>query len=87
MELQKKNIYIRVTKNQQRESCLIKIFTVFLLSLFQIFFCYADIASTAYVQAELTTKVDASKGTTQTMAGDYVITGTIKVPTQPLPSI
>lgn len=44
----------------------------------------ANIASAGYVNAKLDTKVDTSANIQQTMAGDYTVTGTLKVPTQPL---
>ena len=48
--------------------------------------CNANVASTAYVQKELETKLDLNNGVQQQMAGDYVVTGSLKVPTQPLPA-
>lgn len=47
----------------------------------------AKIASAGYVDAKLDTKVDTSVNIQQTMAGDYTVTGTLKVPTQPLPVV
>ena len=46
----------------------------------------AQIATVDYVDASASTKVETVAGAQQTMAGEYVITGTLKVPTQPLPS-
>ncbi len=43
----------------------------------------ADIASTTYVD---NTKVDISATANQTMAGTYTVSGTLVVPTPPLPS-
>ena len=43
----------------------------------------ADIASTTYVD---NTKVDISASANQTMAGSYTVSGTLVVPTPPLPS-
>ena len=43
----------------------------------------ADIASTTYVD---NTKVDVSASANQTMAGTYTVSGTLIVPTPPLPS-
>ncbi len=45
----------------------------------------AEIASVQYVDNKLDTKLEISANAEQTMAGDYVVTGTLKVPTQPLP--
>lgn len=47
--------------------------------------CNADLASTSYVQKGLDTKLDINSGTQQQLAGDYVVTGSLKVPTQLLP--
>lgn len=43
----------------------------------------ADIASTTYVD---NTKVDISATANQTMAGNYTVSGTLVVPTPPLPA-
>ena len=65
----------------------LKIFLIiFFICLFQASRCNANIASVSYVQSATSTKVDTSANTQQTMAGEYVITGTLKVPTQPLPT-
>lgn len=47
----------------------------------------AKLATADYVNAKLDTKVDTSANIQQTMAGDYTVTGTLKVPTQPLPVV
>ncbi len=46
----------------------------------------ADLASTQYVHESVATRVDTSANATQTMAGDYTVSGTFSVPTPPLPS-
>jgi hypothetical protein len=46
----------------------------------------AAIVSKAYVDGAMVSAVKTSGETTQTMAGDYTVTGALKVPTQPLPS-
>lgn len=46
----------------------------------------ADIASTTYVDTATVTKVDVSSNANQTMAGNYTVSGTMVVPTPPLPS-
>lgn len=43
----------------------------------------ADIASASYVNS---TNVDVSASANQAMAGTYTVSGTLIVPTQPLPS-
>lgn len=43
----------------------------------------ADIASASYVNS---TKVDVSASANQTLAGTYTVSGTLIVPTPPLPS-
>jgi hypothetical protein len=43
---------------------------------------WADIASTTYVDKN---KVDVSASANQTMAGTYTVSGTLIVPTPPLP--
>lgn len=44
------------------------------------------VASTQYVQNSVATKVDTSANANQTMAGTYTVSGTLMVPTPPLPS-
>ena len=46
----------------------------------------ADIASTTYVNTANAGKVDISASANQTMAGTYTVSGTLDVPTPPLPS-
>ena len=46
----------------------------------------AAIVSKAYVDGAMVSAVKTSGETTQTMAGDYTVTGALTVPTQPLPS-
>lgn len=50
----------------------------------------ADIASTGYVNdyvnQQSETKVDTSASANQTMAGTYTVSGTLVVPTPPLPT-
>lgn len=57
---------------------------------------YADLASTTYVDEAINNRVAKSAGTTNTMAGSYTISGTmtvdsttgsLEVPTQPLPTV
>lgn len=60
---------------------------VFFWCLFMASVCNADLASTSYVQKGLDTKLDISSGAQQQMAGDYVVTGILKVPTQPLTEV
>ena len=43
----------------------------------------SDIASTTYVD---NTKVDVSASANQTLAGSYTVSGTLMVPTPPLPA-
>ncbi len=47
---------------------------------------HADIASTTYVSQSNATKVDTSANAKQTMAGNYTVSGTLVVPTPPLPT-
>ncbi|MDW2958612.1 MAG: hypothetical protein R8M37_02285 [Alphaproteobacteria bacterium] len=47
---------------------------------------YADIASTTYVENTMNSRVDTSETANQTMAGNYTVSGTLIVPTPPLPS-
>ena len=44
------------------------------------------IASKAYVDMVGDTKLSADATAVQDMAGEYTVTGTLKVPTQPLPT-
>ncbi len=46
----------------------------------------AEIASTSYVASASASKVDTSVSANQTMAGSYTVSGTLVVPTPPLPS-
>lgn len=63
-----------------------KSFVFFALALFCIFnAAVANIASSAYVDNQLETKVDTRQGEKQTLAGEYVVTGTLEVPDAPLP--
>ena len=66
--------------------CLKRFFVAFFLCCVYSVVANANVASVQYVNSVIDTKVDASANTQQTMAGDYTITGTLKVPTQPLPS-
>lgn len=47
---------------------------------------HADIASIEYVNKSSNNKVDISESANQTMAGTYTISGTLVVPTPPLPN-
>ncbi|MBP3545213.1 MAG: hypothetical protein J6J82_02800 [Alphaproteobacteria bacterium] len=47
---------------------------------------WAAIPSTNYVNEAIETRVGVSADTKQTLAGEYTVTGSFKVPTQPLPS-
>ena len=69
----------------ERSVCSKKLL-VFFCCLFMASVCNADLASTSYVQKELDTKLDTNSGAQQQMAGDYTVTGSLKVPTQPLPA-
>lgn len=66
--------------------CLKRLFIAFFLCCVYSVVANANVASVQYVNSVIDTKVDASANAQQTMAGDYTITGTLKVPTQPLPS-
>jgi hypothetical protein len=46
---------------------------------------FADLASVDYVETRLEEKVDVSENAKQTLKGEYTITGTLHVPTPPLP--
>ena len=48
---------------------------------------FADIPSTAYVNGAVSTRVDTSESANQTMAGTYNVSGTMTVPTPPLPVV
>ena len=45
------------------------------------------IASTNYVEGAIQTRVDISAKANQTMAGTYNVSGTLTVPTPPLPAL
>ena len=45
----------------------------------------AEVVSKKYVDNIADTKLDISQATTQTMEGTYTLTGSLEVPTQPLP--
>ena len=59
---------------------------VFLLIIFSVTPAGADIASIDYVDNAGATKVDTASTANQTMAGSYTVSGTLVVPTPPLPS-
>ena len=59
---------------------------VFLLIIFSVTPVRADIASIDYVDNAGATKVDTASTANQTMAGSYTVSGTLVVPTPPLPS-
>lgn len=59
---------------------------VFLLIIFSVMPVRADIASIDYVDNAGATKVDTASTANQTMAGSYTVSGTLVVPTPPLPS-
>ncbi len=59
---------------------------IFLFCMFLSLSARADIASTGYVANANATKVDTSASAQQTMAGSYTVSGTLVVPTPPLPS-
>lgn len=48
---------------------------------------FAEIPSTAYVNGAISTRVDTSESANQTMAGTYNVSGTMTVPTPPLPVV
>ena len=48
---------------------------------------FAEIPSTAYVNGAVSTRVDTSESANQTMAGTYNVSGTMTVPTPPLPVV
>ena len=54
------------------------------------FMAMADVVSkgfvTEYVSQQNETKVDTSVSSVQTMAGNYTVSGSFKVPTPPLPA-
>ena len=45
-----------------------------------------SVASAEYVETKVETKVDTAQTANQTMAGTYTVSGTLIVPTPPLPS-
>ena len=47
----------------------------------------AAVASTNYVKGAIDTRVGIDKSTNQTLAGTYNVSGTMTVPTPPLPEI
>ena len=47
---------------------------------------WANVVSAEYVQQTVSTKVDVSENASQTMAGSYTVSGTLLVPTPPLPT-
>lgn len=46
---------------------------------------WADLASVSYAESLVETRVDTSAEAKQTMAGEYTVSGTLNVPTPPLP--
>ena len=46
----------------------------------------ANVASVGYVNESVANRVDTAASATQTMAGSYTVSGTLVVPTPPLPS-
>ena len=48
---------------------------------------WAAIASTNYVRGAIETRVGISESTNQTLAGTYNVSGTMTVPTPPLPVV
>ena len=59
---------------------------VLMVVLMMPFASLANVASAQYVQESVATKVDTSANANQTMAGTYTVSGTLMVPTPPLPS-
>ena len=47
----------------------------------------ADLASTSYVSTAVETRVDTSANAKQVMAGEYTVSGSLHVPTPPLPPV
>lgn len=47
---------------------------------------WGDLASVSYVESHTATHVDTAQSANQTMAGTYTVSGTLIVPTPPLPS-
>ena len=47
----------------------------------------AAIPTTSYVDGAVATRVDTSSDANQTMAGTYNVSGTMTVPTPPLPAV
>ena len=62
--------------------CLFALF----LALSVLGIAHADVASVDYVDTATNTKVDTGSDTDQTLAGKYIVTGTLEVPDAPLPS-
>ena len=61
-------------------------FCLYFISLSNV--CLAvGIASTNYVEGAIQTRVDISAKANQTMAGTYNVSGTLTVPTPPLPAV
>ena len=58
---------------------------VLIVSLMTISSAYAELASVSYVHNTVDTRVDTSAQAKQTMAGEYTVSGTLYVPTPPLP--
>ncbi len=46
---------------------------------------WGNLASVEYVDPKLENKVDVSESAKQTLKGEYTVTGTLYVPTPPLP--
>lgn len=63
-----------------------KKYCLFFLIFAWVFPAGADIASVSYVSYATETKVDMSANANQTMAGTYTVSGTLIVPTQPIPT-
>ena len=67
--------------------CVANGYLYFFCCLFMVSVSNTDLASTSYVQKGLDTKLDINSGVQQQLAGDYVVTGILKVPTQLLPEV
>ncbi len=61
--------------------------TVLLLCLLFPTTTLAEIPTTNYVNGAVATRVDTSATANQTMAGTYNVSGTMTVPTPPLPAV
>ncbi|MBQ8294449.1 MAG: hypothetical protein IJX89_03625 [Alphaproteobacteria bacterium] len=62
---------------------------VFLFVLFTVMGAHAEsvsIAGTSYVDTAVSSKVDTAATASQEMAGSYTVSGTLVVPTPPLPT-